>query len=193
MDADNIEHDGQWNEVNLEYLVRESSERVFEGSSQNRLQCAIVLFSLCTLYSVPHTFVDALLKWIGGDLLPTSNCFPRTFYEMKYMLMKLGLEHRQVHCCASGHVLYEGENEDLSECPTCREPRYIPGSNRVLQRVVRYFDVIKHLLKMFKCLEVAKHMTWYNNHKSRDKKMRSVADSLQWKTIDQLYPELPKS
>jgi hypothetical protein len=48
-----VEEDEQWNEENVEYLVRESTERVFEGSSQNRLQCCIVLFSLCSLYSVP--------------------------------------------------------------------------------------------------------------------------------------------
>ena len=141
-------------------------------------------FSLCSLYSVPNTFVDALLKWIVGNLLPTSNCFPTTSYEVKNMLMKLGLEHCQVHCCSSGHVLYEGENEDLIECPTCREPRYIPGSNQVLQRIIHYFDVIKHLLRMFKCPEIAKHMTWHAHHKSRGQKMRSEADSLQWKTID---------
>jgi hypothetical protein len=61
MDANIIEGEEQWNEVNLENLVRESTESVFEGNTQNRLQCCIVLFSLCTLYSVPHTFMDALL------------------------------------------------------------------------------------------------------------------------------------
>lgn len=76
------------------------------------------------------------------------------------MLMKLGLKHKQVHCCPDGHVLYEGEYEDLEECPSCDQPRYIEGSNRVPLRVVRYFDVIKHLVRMFKCPEIAKHRTW---------------------------------
>jgi len=189
IDNNNLEVDDELNEENLEDLVRESTERVYEGSDLNRLQCAIVLFSLCSLYSVPHTFMDALLTWIAGDLLPTSNCFPRTSYEVKSMLMKLGLQHKQVHCCPEGHVLYEGENEELEECPTCNHPRYIHGSNKVPHRVVRYFDVIKHLLRLFKCPEIAKHMTWYHNHKSRGSKMRSVADSEQWKHIDRLYPD----
>jgi hypothetical protein len=42
---------------------------------------------------------------------------------------------------------------------------------------------------MFKCPEVAKHMTWYQTHKSRGQVMRSVADSPQWKTIDENEPE----
>jgi hypothetical protein len=189
MDVDAGDGDVEYNEANLEQMIRESTERVYEGSSQNRLQCAIVLFSLCTLYSVPHTFLDALLTWIAGDLLPTSNKFPRTTYEVKTLLMKLGLKHDQVHCCPDGHVLYVGVNEDLQECPTCQQVRYIPGSNRVPQRVARYFDVIRHLQRMFKCPEVAKHMTWYQTHKSRGELMRSVADSPQWKTIDENEPE----
>jgi hypothetical protein len=189
MDEGGVENEREFDEANLEHLISESTESVYEGSSQNRLQCAIVLFSLCTLYSVPHTFLDALLKWIAGDLLPTSNNFPRTSYEVKSLLMKLGLKHEQVHCCPDGHVLYQGVNADLEECPTCQQVRYIPGSNNVPQRVARYFDVIRHLQRMFKCPEVAKHMTWYHSHKSQGQKMRSVADSKQWKSIDENEPE----
>jgi hypothetical protein len=153
MDAAFAEVEAQFNEANLEHMIRESTETVYEGSSQNRLQCAIVLFSLCTLYSVPHTFLDALLTWIAGDLLPTSNKFLRTAYEVKSLLMRLGLKHDQIHCCPDGHVLYEGDNAELDECPTCHQQRYIPGSNNVPQRVARYFDVIKHLQRMFKSLK----------------------------------------
>ena len=99
MDANVVEGDKRWNEERLDNVVRESTENVFEGSTLNRLQCSIVLFSLCSFYSMPHTFLDALLTWIAGDLLPTSNCFPRMSYEVKNMLMKLGLKHKQNHCC----------------------------------------------------------------------------------------------
>lgn len=166
MDVEIGDDVSQMDEANLEHLIRESTESVYEGSTQNRLQCSIVLFSLCALYSVPHTFLDAFLTWIATDLLPTSNTFPRTAYEVKSLLMKFGLKHTQVHCCPDGHVLYEGDNADLEECPTCQQVRYIPGSNRVPVRVARYFDFIKHLQQMFKCPEIAKHMTWYSNHKS---------------------------
>jgi len=187
--GENLQEEEEGNEADMEYLLRESTTKVFEGSNLNRLQCAIIIFSLCSLYSVPNTFVDALLTWIAGDLLPTSNCFPRTSYEVKSMLMKWGLKHRQVHCCPDGHVLYEGDNENLTSCPTCDQPRYIPGSNTVPQRIVRYFDIIKHLVRMFRCPEIAKHMTWYSANKSCNQKMWSVADSDQWKAIDEMYPD----
>jgi hypothetical protein len=50
MDDNNVEGDDQWNEVNLENLVRESTQCVTEGSTQNRLQCSIVLY--CILSAV---------------------------------------------------------------------------------------------------------------------------------------------
>lgn len=176
-DAGKVEAEGLMDEADLEHMIRESSELVYEGSSQNHLLCAIVLFSLCAQYSVPHTFLDALLTWITGDPLPASNKFPRTAYEVKSLLMKLGLKHEHVHCCPDGHVLYQGVNADLEECSTCQQVRYIPGSNRVPIRVAQYFDVIRHLQRMFKCPEVAKHMTWYSTHKSNGQLMQSVADS----------------
>ena len=186
----NVEGDVDMNtDFNAKSVLKDSTEKIFEGSNLNRLQCCIVLFSLCSLYSVPNTFVDALLTWIAGDVLPTSNCFPRTSYEMKTMLLKWGLKHQQVHTCPEGHLLYEGENENLEHCPTCQHPWYIPGLNKVPHRVVRYFDVVSHLVKMFRCPEIAKLMSWHSNHKSHDGKMHSVVDSEQWKTIDRLYPD----
>jgi len=81
-DTNNVEEDEKFNEVNLEDLLQESRKRMFEGSNVNRLQCCIILFFLCTLYLVPHIFVDALLTWVARDLLLTLNCFPRSVYVM---------------------------------------------------------------------------------------------------------------
>jgi len=187
-----MEFSKESNDVNVEHLLRESRERVFEGSNLNRLQCCIVLFSLCTLYSISHTFVDALFKWVARELLPTSNCFPRTSYEMKSVLMKFRLNHRQVHCCPNGHVLYEEENVELEECPTCNQPHYIDGSNKVPQQVVRYFDVIQHFFRIFKCLQIAKHITRHATHKSWGRKMHSIVDNEQRKAIDRAYLDFPK-
>lgn len=67
VDFDNVDNDEQWNEESFDFLVRESTQPVFDGSKQNWLQCGIVFYSLCSLYSVPHTFMDALLTWIAGS------------------------------------------------------------------------------------------------------------------------------
>ena len=58
----NLEGDVDMNtNVNVESLLRDSTEKIFEGNNLTRLQCSIVLFFLCSLNSVPNIFVDALL------------------------------------------------------------------------------------------------------------------------------------
>jgi hypothetical protein len=138
-------------------LLQESSERVSEGCTQSRTQSGVVFMTLVNLYSMLQNFMDALLKYLGEDLLPSSNCLPRSTYDVKRMVLKLGLRHRAVHCYPNGHVLYEGSNyADRRECPTCNEPRYIPGSNDIPVKVVRYFSLIDMLRRMYTCPKIAK-------------------------------------
>lgn len=117
-------------------LLQEYGEPIYKGCTQSRMQSGVVLMTLVNLYSVSHNFMDVFLKYLGEDLLPSSNCLPRSTYDVKRMVLKMGLRHRAVHCCPNGHVLYEGSDyEDCRECPTCNEPRYIPGSNDIPVKV----------------------------------------------------------
>jgi hypothetical protein len=77
----------------MESLLRESAEPLFPGSQTNRLQFSIILMSLCTLFSVSHHCLDEILTFLKHDVLPVENTCPKSSYEMKRMLMKLGLSH----------------------------------------------------------------------------------------------------
>ena len=168
-------------------LLQEYGEPLYEGCRQSRMQSGVVLLTLVNLYSVSHNFMDALLKYLGEDLLPSSNCLPRSTYDVKRMVLKMGLRHRAVHCCPNGHVLYEGADySDCRECPTCGEPRYIPGSNDIPVKVVRYFSLIDRLRRMYRCPEIAKLLAAHVDQKSVDGKMRSVIDSPQWAALNNL-------
>jgi len=138
------------NTVDMEKLIAESTQPVYEGCSVNRLQMSIVLMNMVNLYGVPYSFFDVLLRFLAADLLPLSNCLPRSTYETNLMLMKMGLEHEAIHCCTTGHVVYEGpDHVDLVECPVCGERRYVQGSNTIPQKVLRYFPIIPHLQRLF--------------------------------------------
>jgi hypothetical protein len=134
----------------MEEIIRESTQPVWDGCSINRLQAGIVLMNLCNLYGVPYTFLDELFTFLSADLLPRGNNLTRNTYETKRMVMKLGLEHVLIHCCPHGHVLYEGEeNRDLTECPVCNTPRFVPGSSIVPLKVLRYFPIIPRFQRLF--------------------------------------------
>ena len=179
-------------EVDMEHLLNESTTLVYENCLVNRLQAGIILLNMCNLFGVPNTFLDELLMFLSGDLLPRSNCLPRSSYETKRMVMRMGLEHQAIHCCPEGHILYEGvENKDLLECPTCQVTRYMNGSNQVPRKVLRYFPLVPRLQRLFRCPEVAKLMKWHANNHLEDGLMRSVIDSPQWASVANIDPLFP--
>lgn len=173
--------------VQLENLIAESIESVYEGCGVNRLQASIVLMNMVNIYGVPYTFLNELLRFLAADLLPQSNCLPRNTYEVKSMLLKMGLEHQSIHCCPSGHILYEGpDHENLQECLDCGENRYIEGSDTIPQKVLKYFPIIPRLQRLFQCPKVAKLLKWHATNKTTDGYMQSVVDSQQWAAVDRI-------
>lgn len=144
--------------------------------------------SLCTLYSVSHHCLDEILTFLKYDVLHADNTCPKSSYEMKRLMLKLGLSDETIHCCQCGKTLYWKENLNLDHCPKCQNSRYIPGSSSIPTRVLRYFSVIKRLRRMFRCPELAKHLRWHRTNHSADRKMRSVVDSEQWGFIENDFP-----
>jgi hypothetical protein len=90
----------------LEALLCESIQPLFPGSRNSRLQFSVILMSLCTLFSVSHHCLDEILTFLKHDVLPADNNCPKSSYEMKAMLLKLGLSHETIHCCDCGRTLY---------------------------------------------------------------------------------------
>lgn len=171
----------------LEALLQEAMEPLYPGSHTTRLQFSIILMFLCTLFSFSHHCLDEILTFLKFDVLPKENTCPISSYEMKSMLMKLGLSHETKHCSQCGRTLYWRENSELEECLVCHRSRYIPGSRTVPVRVLLYFSLIRRLRRMFRCPKIAKYMRWHSSNSLQDRKMRSVVDSEQWSFIQQQF------
>ena len=177
------------NVSDMEQLIRESTEVLYEGCAINRLQAAIVLLNMANLYAIPNTFMDELLSFVAIDLLPQSNYLPRSTYEMKRMIMRMGLQHRAIDCCPNGHILYEGpEHMDSIECPKCGVSRYISGSTSIPRKVLRYFPIIPRFQRLFRCPEIVELLKWHARNRSEDGQMRSVVDSPHWAAVGEIDP-----
>jgi hypothetical protein len=137
--------------------------------------------TLANLYGVSHTFLDELLSFISGDLLPLSNCMPRSKNEIKRMIMRLGLEHVPIDCCLEGCVLYEkgGEYENLWECPKCQKPRFVESSNDIPLKQLCYFPIISRLRRLLKCPKIAELLKWHVTNRPMGSKLTSVVGT--WK------------
>ena len=170
--------------IDLEILLREAKTPLYLGSTFNRLTSTLMLLVCCTTFAVPNNFVDELLKLLNETILPKDNTLPKSFYEAKCLLMKLGLSYNSIHACRDGCCLFQKELEDATECPTCHKSRYVDNSKTIHVKVLRHFPLIPRLRRMYSCTRLAELMKWHVGGKSKDKVMRSVVDSKAWDHVN---------
>ena len=176
----------------LDVLLSEARTPLYAGSSSDRLTSILMVLNCCTTFGVSNSFVDELLKLLHESILPKGNTLPKTFYEAKCLLMKLGLSYNTIHACRDGCCLFRKELEGATECPICHKSRYIDNSKSVPVKVLRHFPLIPRLRRMYSCTRLAELMKWHVDGKSKDKVMRSVVDSKAWKHVNSKWPEFAK-
>lgn len=184
------ENEADFVDVDFENVMQDCVEPLYDGSSETRMQGGIVIMTLATVFGVSDTFLSALLTYLAGTLLPRNNVMPRTTYELKTMIRRLGLEHERIHSCPNGHILYEGDqNSALTECPRCLHPRFVAGSTTIPHAVTRYFPVIPKLQRLYKCPKVVDLLKHFEGASMDSTIMKSIADSFQWREVSRMYPE----
>ena len=168
----------------MEILFKETRRRLFRGCKTNRLKFIIIILTICSVYNIPYSFLDELLRFLAADVLPRGNWLPKTSYECRTLLMKMGLKHNDIDCCPDGHMLFWKKNKNLEFCthPGCGKRRYMPGT-KIPVKVARYFSIIKRLQRLFKCPEIAKLFSSHILNQSKTSVMSSVIDSPVWKWI----------
>jgi hypothetical protein len=188
-DADENDFDNDVTEdlEDLDDLYKEGTRPVYRGSSVSTISTTIFLINMAVIHGVSNAYVDKLLKYLSTVLLLLENNLPKSHYEAKRLIRKLGLNYHVIHTCPEGCILYCNEYEHLDKCPKpgCGLSRYIAGSQSIPARVIRQFHLIPRLLRMFRSPAISKLMRFHSdNPNSDDTMMKSVADSPTWKHID---------
>jgi hypothetical protein len=126
---------------NLDNLYWEGTKPIYGGTNVSIISATIVLINMAVIHNVSNAYVDGLLKYLSTMLLPRENSLPKSHYEAKRLIRKLGLNYHVIHTCPQGCVLYRGEYVHLANCPKpgCGLSRYIEGSDRIPVRVIRHF------------------------------------------------------
>ena len=98
------------------------------------------------------------------------------------------MKYEKIHACPNDCILYRNEYASLDKCPKCKVSRY--GENgKSPVKVLWYFPIIPRLKRMYSNKDTAKRLTWHEDERIKDNKLRHPADSPQWKKIDYMYPE----
>ncbi|KAK2370919.1 hypothetical protein QL285_083923 [Trifolium repens] len=186
-------------------LLKETNEPLFEGSTDSKLTVCVKLLGLKSQYLVLELAMDLIAKLCfettpihaRGDL-------PRTYYEEKQLVSKLGLGVKRIDCCINGCMLfYDNEfgvsDGDLLECKFCQAPRYRETKNSRSSRrkpvpikSMFYLPIISRLQRMYASLQTATKMTWHSENvqkRNSSGELRHPSDGLAWKHFDQVHPD----
>ena len=160
---------------------------LYAGSRLSSLTATLLLLNCLRTHGASNVMINEIFQILGKSVLPAINSLPISEYGASKLLKLLGLSYDLIHACPRGCMLFRGpDSEHLLRCSKCGEERFRQvGKTQVPTKVLRHFPLIPRLQRMFSTPEQAACMTWYVNNRSTDGMVRHVADSAQWKFVDQ--------
>ncbi|GJR46496.1 uncharacterized protein Tco_1314599 [Tanacetum coccineum] len=132
-------------------------------------------------------------------MLPDDNALSISTYQAKKLMCLMDLEIERINACPNDCMLYRGDDKDLHECKVCKTSRYVQikqngpngdvTKNDPPAKLLWYFLIIPRLERLYAGAKETKLLRWHAEERKKDGKMRHVADSLQWRNIDNSFEE----
>nr|XP_012567265.1 uncharacterized protein LOC101500949 [Cicer arietinum] len=179
-------------------LCNDKEEALYPGCTNfPRLSAVLRLFNLKARNGWTDKSFTELLELLK-EMLPEDNTFPNRYYDAKKILCPVGMEYKKIHACPNDCILYRNEFEELNQCPVCGLSRYKvkngdsncdESATGPPAKVLWYLPIIPRFKRLFVNVNDAKNIRWHADERQCDGQLRHPADSLQWKKVDELYPE----
>ncbi|XP_031111967.1 uncharacterized protein LOC116015939 [Ipomoea triloba] len=181
----------------LDELLKDSKLPLWLGCSKyTRLSAVLKLFNLKAANGWSDKSFTALLEILKG-MLPDDNELPKSTYDAKKILCPMGMGYKKIHVCPNDCILFRNDYKDLHACPICGASRFKTRENAAGKvslksppaKVMWYLPILSRFKRMFANPSDAKNLTWHADQKISDGKLRHPADSRQWTTFDNAFPE----
>ncbi|XP_074299803.1 uncharacterized protein LOC141630971 [Silene latifolia] len=189
-DEDPDETDLEDTSVVLEKL-KDSEMPLYSSCKHSKLAAIVKLYNLKATNGWSDKSFTDLLELLKDMLPEDHNVLPDRTYEAKKILRGIGMKYEKIHACPNDCILYRKNYANLTSCPVCKEWRY-KKKEGIPAKVLWYFPIIPRLIRLFANKEDAKLLTWHRTSKANDGKLRHPADGIDWKFIDEKYPEFGK-
>ncbi|CAM6122643.1 unnamed protein product [Calypogeia fissa] len=186
--AEGVNEEGLHSDADLEEVLKP----LFTGCKIDLISFVLLFLNIAHNHGFTNGGVSEVLSLLADHTLLDDHCLPRTLYSAKQILRKLGLDYEKIPVCVNNYFLFRGkENAKLDACPVCEEPKMKKvGNSMQIRKVVRYFPIIPRLKRLFATSGTSKLMTWHQESKSVDGKVRHPAGCKAWKHVDeQIDPE----
>ncbi|GJS82168.1 putative TNP-like transposable element [Tanacetum coccineum] len=153
-----------------EKLFVAAEKALFGGCTKLTILSAVIkLFKIKASFGWSDISFTTLLEFLYKQMLPDDNALPISTYQAKKLMCPIDLEIERINACPNNCMLYRGDDKDLHAC--------------------KYFSIIPRLERLYADANEAKLLRWHAEERQKDGKMRHVADSLQWRNIDNSFEE----
>ncbi|GJV27723.1 putative reverse transcriptase domain, ribonuclease H-like domain, aspartic peptidase domain protein [Tanacetum coccineum] len=132
-------------------------------------------------------------------VFPISKGFklPPSYYAIKKTFKMFGLGYESIHACEHDCCLFRGDNnKDLDFCSMCNTSRWKDSNmprKKVTKKVLRYFQIIPRLQRLYKSSHTTKDTIWHATGKCTELgKMQHPVDGGAWKKFDTKYLDFAK-
>ena len=196
--SDNVEDTtGDNDQEKLQTLLEESQKPLYAGCTKFSILSGVLkLFGVKAKHRWTDTSFTDLLEAVH-EMLPTDNGLPISLYQAKKMMCPTDLEVERIHACPNDCILYRDTYENIHRCPICKESRYKSetkiNDNEMKYgppaKLLWYLPIIPRLKRLFANEKDAKLLRWHSDERKKDGKLRHVADSPQWRKINNKYEE----
>ncbi|GJT38814.1 hypothetical protein Tco_0938679 [Tanacetum coccineum] len=166
---DNVEDTiGDNDQEKLQTLLEDSQKPLYASCTKFS-----VLSGVLKLFGVKakHRWTDASFTYLlegVREILPDVNELPLSLYQAKKMTCLTEFKVERIHACLNDCILYRDTYANIHRFHICKESR------------------LKRLLANGKD---AKLLRWHSDERKKDGKLRHVADSPQWRNINNKYGE----
>ena len=180
--------------------MQEGEESLCEGCDKySKLSFLIKLYHIKCMCKITNKGMSMMLELLVDSFEHAK--IPRSFYEAKKIINKLGLHYTKIDACPNDFMLYLGEDANRDFCKKCKTSKWKAKKKgtsdsgtsnkrkRIPAKVLRYFPLKPHLQRMFMSSKIAEHMRWHASKSTNEGILRHLRDSKAWKTFGLKHPQ----
>ena len=150
---------------------------LYNGASLTLEQALVNHFTWFTEHpGISKQALSDILYMQHHTILPSDNILPDSYTEAMSIIKPYLVTPVVYDVCPKDCIIFRGKYADLSECPTCKKSRYIPGTS-VSVRTFTYLPVGPRLVRLFGTSNTAHLM---QSHHAIDNTLFDIHDSPSW-------------
>ena len=178
-------------------MLQAADTPLWDGcTSQSQLSVTARLLNIKSEHNMSIQCFDELLS-LFKESMPSGSKLADGFYNMKKLVLGLGLPVQKIDVCINGCMLYWKDDIDRRQCRFCFHDRYRHkrkisknhSRKEVPYKRMHYLPLTPRLQRLYASNATAQHMRWHKDSQQVHDEMCHPRDGEAWKHFDNTYPD----